>query len=174
MQTWNRCGWLGLLLLGGLVVPAFGQADNPATVTYQAVKFAGVEDAVKANKGKVVVVDFWADYCVPCKKSFPHLVELSEKYGKAGLAVVAVNLDDPTDKEARERSIKFLKDKKATFTNLFVAEGEMPESWFKKLQIEAIPAVFVFGRDGNLEKRFVDEMVDHAVVEKLVQQLLKK
>ena len=44
-------------------------------------------------RGKVVVVDFWASWCAPCRQSFPWLNEMQAKYGSAGLVVIAVNVD---------------------------------------------------------------------------------
>src|SRR5581483_7906899 len=44
-------------------------------------------------RGKVVYVDFWASWCGPCKRSFPWMNELAQRYGKDGLAIVAVNVD---------------------------------------------------------------------------------
>src|SRR5271154_6312562 len=44
--------------------------------------------------GKVVIVDFWATWCEPCKKSFPHLQDLNTKYKSSGLVVVGVSEDD--------------------------------------------------------------------------------
>src|SRR6185437_1693122 len=46
------------------------------------------------EKGKVTIVDFWATWCEPCKKSFPRYQELYTKYQASGLAVVAVSVDD--------------------------------------------------------------------------------
>jgi thiol-disulfide isomerase/thioredoxin len=164
---------LGLLLSAAAAPPSSAQAQD-AAVDIKVVKFSGVEEAVKQNKGKVVVVDFWADYCVPCKKGFPHLVALHTKYAKDGVAVIAVNLDDPTDAAAREKAVKFLKDQKAAFTNLFIDPSEKPEDWFTRLRIESIPAMFVFNREGKLEKRYVDDVIKHDEVEKLVTQLLSR
>ena len=52
-------------------------------------------------QGKVVVVDFWASWCVPCRRSFPWLDEMQSKYGEQGLVVIGVNMDaDPSEAEA--------------------------------------------------------------------------
>ena len=44
-------------------------------------------------KGKVVLLDFWASWCDPCKASFPAMVELQKEYGPRGLVIIAVNVD---------------------------------------------------------------------------------
>ncbi len=53
-----------------------------------------------AQKYKYTLVDAWSTTCGPCKENFPHLVEMNEKYGRKGLQVVSLSLDDITDKKA--------------------------------------------------------------------------
>jgi thiol-disulfide isomerase/thioredoxin len=123
---------------------------------------------------KYTMVDAWSTTCGPCKENFPHLVEMHRKYGKKGLAVVSLSLDDPSDKKAVAEAEKFLKDKKAVFTNVLLDEnfGE----GFEKLDIGAIPAVFLFGPDGKEVKRFTmddpNNQFTYDEVEKAVAALL--
>lgn len=145
-------------------------ADDEPAVTE--VTFTRLGDTVRSLRGKVVLVDFWADYCVPCKKNFPNLVSLSKDLGKDGLAVVSVNLDDPKDRKIRDRAVKFLRDSKATFTNLVLAESEDPLAWFERLKIDQIPAALLYDRDGGFVKKFVDPF-KHEEVEAAVRRLLK-
>src|SRR5262249_37610099 len=98
--------------------------QEPA-VELKPLKYDALTDLVKQNKGKVVVVDFWADFCIPCKREFPNLVKLHRQYAGQGLVAVSVALDDPADEKARERALKFLKAQQATFTNVLL--DEQPE-----------------------------------------------
>lgn len=99
---------------------------------------------------------------------------MQEKFAKDGLLVVSVNLDDPTDPEARERARKFLESRNANTVNVML--DEKPEVAEKKLVIEGLPTVFVFNREGRYA-RFPNADkpdFDHGDIEKLVTELLKK
>ena len=48
-------------------------------------------------KGKVILLDFWATWCAPCKVEIPHFIEFQEKYGKYGLQLVGISVDDTAD-----------------------------------------------------------------------------
>jgi thiol-disulfide isomerase/thioredoxin len=157
------------LTFAGLAV-----ADSPkssdADVKLTVVKWPELEKAIASHKGKVVVIDMWADYCIPCKKEFPHFVELHQKYGKDGLVCISLTVDDVDDKD---RSLKFLKAQKATMINYLIEEPA--ETWQKKLDATVPPNVFVIGKDGQRVKRFTSaEPFTYADVEKVVKPLLGK
>src|SRR5207247_6836115 len=69
-------------------------------VDLKLVKLDRVLDAVKAQTGKVVVLDVWATFCVPCKKEFPRLVKLHEQHTKDGLVCMSLSVDDQDDRQA--------------------------------------------------------------------------
>lgn len=137
-------------------------------VTLTVVKLPELLKAIESHRGQVVVVDLWADYCIPCKKEFPHLVELHEKYAKRGLVCISVTVDDKDD---RDRAHKFLKKQRATFPNFLL--DEPGETWGPKLDAGAPPTVFVHGKDGKRVRKFTTETpFTYADVEKVVVSLL--
>ena len=100
-----------------------------------------LEGTLPDLKDKVVVVDFWASWCGPCKASFPAFVELHEKFADKGLVILAVSLDeDKSDMEG------FLKKTKVPFATVRDAKQKLAE----KLSIESIPTTFILGRDGKI------------------------
>lgn len=164
-----------LTTLAALTLAVSAAADPPkaeAKVTVKVVKYEGLTELIKQNRGKVTVVDFWADYCIPCKREFPKLVALNQKHAKDNFAAVSVSLDDLSEDGAKDKVQKFLDKQQANFTNLIL--DEKPEVWQAKLKIDGPPLVFVFDRDGKLEQKFAGESVDYAKVEKLVGELLKR
>ena len=92
-------------------------------------------------KGKVVIVDFWASWCGPCKESFPVLNELKIKYAGRGLVIIAVNVD-----EERADMEMFLKANPATFTIVRDATQQL----VPKTGIKTMPSSFVLDSEGKV------------------------
>jgi thiol-disulfide isomerase/thioredoxin len=166
------------LALSGREPAAPAQEEKEAkgekgAVKLEVKKYADIGKAIRKLRGKVVVADIWAFWCVPCKKEFPHLVELHRKYAPDGLACVSVSLDD---EDGHAKALKFLQDRKATFLNLRAEEDK--EEIFKKMDLKNIPAVFVFDRDGLRAGKFTMDDPDNQFsyekdVEPLVRELLR-
>ena len=93
------------LLLAGFAalavcLVAVGRPATDGKVTVAVVKYDGLTDLIKKNKGKVLVLDFWADYCIPCKREFPKLVALNQKHSKDSFVAFSVSLDDLSDTDS--------------------------------------------------------------------------
>ncbi len=164
-----------------LAAPAAAPAVEPAADAPRPVELTHLSlDAYKAALAKAepgrkfTVVDAWATFCAPCKENFPHLVEMSHKYGSRGVRFVSLTLDDPAEAKAVAEAEKFLREQKATFTNVII-DGD-PADVYEFLDISAIPAVFVYGPDGKELKRFTlddpNSQFTYDQVEQYVQDLL--
>jgi thiol-disulfide isomerase/thioredoxin len=166
-----RRACLALSILGFLLMPLSGAGQQQAEeVKLEVIKGEELPKRLEKMRGKVVVLDVWAEFCHPCKKEFPHLVELHEKYASKGVACVSVSVDPAEDKE---KTLEFLKKHKATFTNFLFDERQ--KVWQEHFHILGPPSVFVYAPDGKLAKQFdPDVSFSYADVEKLVQQLLAK
>jgi thiol-disulfide isomerase/thioredoxin len=126
-----------------LAIPAFAGDE----VKLEPVSIDGLLKAVEAHKGKIVVIDVWANFCVPCKEKFPHLVELANKHAKDGVVFISLTVDEPEDKD---KALDFLKKNKATFQNFILEDKDRNEKpGDAKLYHSAPPIVHVFGRDGK-------------------------
>lgn len=93
-------------------------------------------------RGKVVLLDFWASWCGPCKQSFPWMNEMQSKYGAQGLVVLAVNVD-----QKREDAQKFLAEVPAKFTVVFDDKGTTPKAY----AIKTMPSSMLIGADGMVK-----------------------
>ncbi len=132
----------GLVALSGLSLPAAGFKAGDEAPDLAALKLEGkLPDDLK---GKVVLLDFWASWCEPCKASFPAMAELQKKYGAQGLVVVAVNVDENrADMEA------FLKQNAAPFAVVRDAAQKL----VAQAGIATMPSSFVIDQTGKV--RFV-------------------
>jgi thiol-disulfide isomerase/thioredoxin len=150
-----------------------GDQSSPDGITVTVVTPDEFNAVIAKHKGKVVLVDFWALWCVPCRKAFPKTVELAKKHAKNGLVVVSMSFDDP---ESKSDALEFLKENNAKIKNLMCTFGGGDES-FSSYEIgdSGLPYYRVYGVDGMLKKAFrnsPDAGVDEAEVHKLVEELL--
>ena len=142
-----------------VVVTAVDADDAGKTVAVSEVREPALAEGLEAQKGKVVLLDCWATWCVPCVKKFPHLVELHKKYAEKGLVCMSLSMDKfgDADDYKQEKVLKFLKDKSAAFPNYIVAEPKKDEDSLMKLigDFSAIPYMVMFDRSGRriLEQR---------------------
>ena len=107
--------------------------------------------ALDKLKGQVVYVDFWASWCGPCKRSFPWMNDLQQRYGGKGLAIVAVNVD-----KRREDADKFLAQTPAQFTIVFDPAGGTPTQF----AVKGMPSSYLIDGKGNViavEQGFHDD-----------------
>lgn len=97
-------------------------------------------------KNRIVYLDFWASWCGPCKKSFPWLNEMQEKYRDRGLVIIAINLD-----RDKQRAEQFLTKIPAQFLLYSDPTGELG----RKYQLQGMPSSYIFDGDGKLAEKHV-------------------
>lgn len=123
----------------------------------------GKEVSLSDFEGKVVIIDFWATWCPPCRKGIPELVELQEKYGAKGLSIVGISLDQggvaPVRKFAEEYKINY---------PVVMGDEDVVSAYGN---IQAIPTAFVIDRKGKIVDKHVG-YADKAYFEKMIQPLL--
>ncbi|HVU22562.1 MAG TPA: TlpA disulfide reductase family protein [Opitutus sp.] len=118
-------------------------------------------------KGKVVVVDFWATWCGPCRREIPGYVKLQKKYGKDGLVIVGMSVDQQGPEVVKDFIAKYGVD-----YQIVMADDAATEAFAGDQPIEAIPTTFIIDRDGKIRDRKMGAE-DTAEYEKTILQYLK-
>lgn len=152
MNTLKTCALLLLLLL-------------PSTAMSQDIPKAGVQDfknMIESNRGKVLIINFWATWCAPCVKEFPGLMNLRKEFSEDDLTIIGISMDygmRPVE--------NFVKVNKVNFP--IVLDDESIGSM---LEIKNIPRTLIYNRAGEKildHLGFISEESFRHVVERLLQ-----
>ena len=131
-----------------------------------AVARAAPPAALGPVEGRVVWVDFWASWCVPCRRSFPWLNSMQRKYGPAGLQIIAVNLD-----KDRALADGFLAEVPAEFALRFDPAAALA----KEFGVQTMPSSFLIDADGAvLAKHFGFKTADTGEYERAIESALSR
>jgi len=107
-------------------------------------------ESVSLNKllgeGKPVLIDFWATWCGPCRMVIPHLNALHQKYGKDGLIVIGMNLENPAEDKQAVKS--FVRSYKMNYQNVFASHTIY--QFFSGRAVARIPNTLLFDPNGRL------------------------
>jgi peroxiredoxin len=138
----------GLALLLLILVPSLSlavpRAGEPAP-QFKAITTTGQEVSLENYRGYVLLLDFFATWCIPCRASVPHVVEMKRKYGKQGLQVLGLSVGD--DGEQAFRS--FVNENRINYP--LAAASEAVQSSFG---IRSVPVMFVIDKRGGVREIF--------------------
>lgn len=129
---------------------------------FKVVTTAGKQLTLASLKGQVVVLDFFTTWCPPCRDSIPHLMDLGRRYGKQGLQVVGMSMDEEGEEVVRD----FVADKRVTYPVALI--GDQISSSYS---IRSIPTMYVINKQGVLVERI---MGYNPVIGKNLEQLINK
>lgn len=152
-----------MVLLVSLCFTGLAQAEKAPDFN---VPSAMGEISLGKLRGHVVYLDFWASWCVPCRKSFPWLNEMQVRYDKSGLKIIAINLD-----EERQLADSFLKKYPAKFTVGFDPKGKSASAY----GLRGMPSSYLIDRKGQLLSSHIGfRSDDRAALEQKISQALAK
>jgi thiol-disulfide isomerase/thioredoxin len=136
-------GPLALLLILGCA-PTLRGADTGLKVgdAFPDLSTFSLEgDLPAALKGRIVVVDFWASWCAPCKETFPLLEELHHRFSKQGLVILAVNED-----KSRTAMAEFLKEHPVTYSVVRDPKKKLAA----QVNVPGLPTSYILDREGKV------------------------
>jgi thiol-disulfide isomerase/thioredoxin len=113
-------------------------------IPFEVLDLNGKPLSLKDYKGKVVLLDFWATWCTPCRREMPNVIKLYKTYNKKGFEIVGISLD--MDKR---RLLQYLQDTEITWRQYFDGKGWQNDV-AKLYGIKSIPTTFLIDRKGKI------------------------
>ncbi len=134
-------------------------------IEFSAVTTEGKRIKLADYRGKVVLLDFWASWCMPCKQELPNVKRVYGKYNKKGFEIIAISLDN--DGAA---FTSFVKEQNLPWPQVFDGKGWMGGVG-QRYAVNSIPATFLLDRSGIIrQKGLRGEMLDKAVRDLLAEK----
>ena len=176
--------WPVLLLLGALGACSKSAVDNPLTLipvnertfaTEISADWIGTTDSptLQNRKGKVVIVNFWATWCGPCRMEMPGLVKIYQRYHDKGMDIFGLSVDQPNSRGGSpEETRKYVKEFAAS-NNVPYPIGLANPSSSQAYGISAIPASFLVDKQGRLALRLIGLYPEDKIAD-AVDRLLKE
>jgi len=143
-------------------IQANASKEHPFAPDFSLTDISGKKLILSDYKGKVVILDFWATWCGPCRIEIPGFVALQKRYANEGLAVIGVSMDD-----GQEPVVDFYKQFNMNYT-VALGNARLEELYGGIL---GLPTTFVIGRDGRIYAKHEGAM-DISVFEEEIKQLL--
>jgi thiol-disulfide isomerase/thioredoxin len=134
------------------------------------VNEAGFQTLVNSHKGKVVVYDFWATWCAPCRAELPQLVKLEARLHSQGVEVITISADEPEQKAAAGKFIQ----KYGVQGPAYLKKADDDDHFINAIDPKwsgALPALFLYDKSGHKVRSFIGE-TDMAVLEAAIHKLL--
>jgi len=138
-------------------IPADAGSIGSKAPDFVLTDLSGKQVRLSDFKGKVVILDFWATWCGPCRMEIPHFVRLQSKYRAQGLSIVGLSLDDDGARSVRP----FAEEHDINYTML-LANKEIANLYGG---VVGIPTTFVLDRQGRIVKKFIGVMPPEAFEE---------
>lgn len=125
----------------------------------------GTEQSLSLLKGRIVILNFWATYCIPCRKEMPDLAAIQNEYAALGVQVVGASADEAED---RAKVLQFIKETKINFP---VWMGATAADMLRFGLGSALPGTVVIGKDGRVAK-VISGVVNQADLKKQIEAML--
>ena len=142
----------------------------PALASLVTVDEAAFQRLVDSHRGKVVLYDFWATWCEPCRAEIPQLVRLEAKLRAQGFELVTISADEPEQAADAEKLLKQF----AVRGTLYRKQANDDDHFINAIDVKwsgALPALFLYDKTGRRIRSFIGE-TDMAALESAIRKLL--
>jgi thiol-disulfide isomerase/thioredoxin len=136
--------------------------DHPLAPDFSLPDLSGKPLTLSSLRGKVVLLDFWATWCVPCRQEIPRFIELQNQYGDHGLQIIGVSMDDSPD-PVRD----FYQQLKMNYP-VVMGDAKTGEQYGGVL---GLPIAFIIGRDGKIYSKHIGATSAETFEEEIVKLL---
>jgi len=145
------------------ITAALARGQRPPAPAFRLPRFDGGTLALSDLRGKYVLVNFWASWCVPCKDEAPLLERAWRDYRRRGLVVVGINIQD-LEPEAR----RFIAETQSTYPQVRDRDGAVSRAY----GATGVPETFFIDRDGRIVRKFPGAAVEWRTWEDAIESLL--
>lgn len=156
--------WCLILVIAILACGSKNQAKQSETTDFSLLSLEGVEYRLSEFEGQVVIIDFWATWCPPCRNSIPTFIRLYDKYHEQGFTILGIGLDD-------EQALTRFRDQMKIPYPILIGNNEIAKIY----DVKGIPKTIFIDKRGTIRKTqtgFAPEL--EASFDALVDSLLKE
>ncbi|MEQ1917792.1 MAG: TlpA disulfide reductase family protein [Elusimicrobiota bacterium] len=144
MKGIARYAFVAIVALAWACTPSEPAGAPEAAAPLSGKTLNGKIVSLSDYKGKVVLVDFWATWCDPCKYEIPELIKLQDRLGAKGFAILSVSMDEDVAEVP-----PFVKAMKINYPVILNGSDRAPKGWV----VPGLPTAYLIGRDGKVLQR---------------------
>ena len=146
---------VAVMVVGGAMIAGGSRGGRPIVISPMPVVTDSVQDSLEAFRGKVVILDFWATWCGPCRMEIPSFIALQNKYRAQGLEIVGISIDPiaPRGNPGGAPAVApFMKDSGINYS-IFMINNPAALRGYDVSQ--GIPTTYVLDRNGQVVRTYI-------------------
>ena len=125
---------------------------DPTAPDFLLSDLSGHTTSLERHRGSVVLLDFWATWCPPCRISIPEMVKVQKKFREKGLVILGISMDDP--RMVTDEQLRAFKKQVGINYRLLRANRQVLQDYFGNESI-SIPTMFIIDREGKIRNKLV-------------------